>query len=136
MQGLDIQTMAVMAPTTLMHLHCVVVELKEKVSEKEVLEVWSSAPRVRIISGKEGIKNTGQVMELAKDLGRLRGDLMDIAVWKEGVRVVDSTLYYYQAIHQESDVVPENVDCIRSMMKMEKDNMASIERTDRAIGLR
>jgi len=50
--------------------------------------------------------------------------------------MVDSTLYYYQAIHQESDVVPENVDCIRSMMKLEKDNLASIERTDRAIGLR
>jgi glyceraldehyde-3-phosphate dehydrogenase (NAD(P)) len=45
-------------------------------------------------------------------------------------------LYYYQAVHQESDVVPENVDCIRAMMKLEKDNLASIERTDRAIGLR
>ena len=136
MKGLDIQTMAVVTPTTLMHLHCVAVELKGKVSEKEVLDVWSSSPRVRLVSGKEGVKNTGQVMELAKDLGRVRGDMMDIAVWKDGVRVVDNTLYYYQAIHQESDVVPENVDCIRAMMKLEKDNLASIERTDRAIGLR
>ena len=82
------------------------------------------------------IKNTGQVMELAKDLGRPRGDLMDIAIWKDGIRMVGNTLYYYQAIHQESDVVPENVDCVRAMMKMEKNNLASIERTDRAIGLR
>jgi len=136
MHGLDIQTMAVVTPTTLMHLHCVVVDLKEKTTEKEVLDLWSSSPRVRLISGKEGVKNTGQIMELAKDLGRPRGDMMDIAVWKDGIRLVDNTLYYYQAIHQESDVVPENVDCIRSMMKLEKDNMASIERTDRAIGLR
>ncbi len=136
MHGMDIQTMAVVTPTTLMHLHCVVVDLKRKVSEKDVLELWSSSPRVRLVSGKEGVKNTGQVMELAKDLGRPRGDMMDIVVWNDGVRVVDSTLYYYQAIHQESDVVPENVDCIRSMMKLEKNNLVSMERTDRAIGLR
>lgn len=136
MHGLDIQTMAVVTPTTLMHLHCIVVDLKNKVSEKEVLDVWSGSPRVMLVSGKDGVKNTGQIMELAKDLGRARGDMMDIAVWKDGVKMVDSTLYYYQAVHQESDVVPENVDCIRSMMKLEKDNLASIERTDRAIGLR
>ncbi len=135
MHGLDIQTMAVVTPTTLMHLHCVAVELKRKVTEKEVLDVWSSSPRVRLVSGKEGVRNTGQVMELAKDLGRARGDLMDIAVWKDGVKVVENTLYYYQAIHQESDVVPENVDCIRAMMKLEKDNMASIMKTNAAIGL-
>ena len=68
------------------------VELKNKVSEKDVLDVWSSSPRVRLISGKEGVKNTGQIMELAKDLGRVRGDMMDIAVWKDGVKVVDNTL--------------------------------------------
>ncbi|TFG55954.1 MAG: type II glyceraldehyde-3-phosphate dehydrogenase [Methanomassiliicoccus sp.] len=136
MHGLDIQTMAVMTPTTLMHLHCIVVDLKEKAGEKEVLDLWDSSPRVRLVSGKDGVKNTGQIMELAKDLGRPRGDMMDIAVWKDGVKMVDSTLYYYQAVHQESDVVPENIDCIRAMMKLEQDNLASIERTDRAIGLR
>jgi glyceraldehyde-3-phosphate dehydrogenase (NAD(P)) len=136
MHGLDIQTMAVVTPTTLMHLHCIVVDLKRDVSEKEVLEVWSRSPRLQLVSGREGIKNTGQIMELAKDLGRARGDMMDIAVWKDGIRTVGSTLYYYQAVHQESDVVPENVDCIRAMMKLEKDNLASIERTDKAIGLR
>jgi len=136
MHGLDIQTMAVMTPTTLMHLHCIVVDLKEKAGESEVLDLWDSSPRVRLVSGKDGVKNTGQIMELAKDLGRPRGDMMDIAVWKDGVKMVDSTLYYYQAVHQESDVVPENVDCIRAVMKLEQDNLASIERTDRAIGLR
>ncbi len=136
MHGLDIQTMAVVTPTTLMHLHCIVVDLKKEVSEKEVLEVWSRSPRLQLVSGKDGIKNTGQIMELAKDLHRARGDMMDIAIWKDGIKTIGSTLYYYQAVHQESDVVPENVDCIRSMMKLEKDNLASMERTDKAIGLR
>jgi glyceraldehyde-3-phosphate dehydrogenase (NAD(P)) len=90
---------------------------------------------VKLVSGKEGIKSTGQVMELAKDLGRPRGDLNEIAVWKDGVKMVDNTLYYYQAVHQESDVVPENVDCIRAMMKLENDPMHSIHKTDKAIGI-
>jgi len=136
MHGLDIQTMAVVTPTTLMHLHCIVVDLKKEVSEKEVLDVWSESPRMQLVSGKDGIKNTGQIMELAKDLHRVRGDMMEIAIWKDGVKTIGSTLYYYQAVHQESDVVPENVDCIRAMMKLERDNLASIERTDKAIGLR
>ncbi len=136
MHGLDIQTMAVVTPTTLMHLHCIVVDLKREVTEKDVLEAWSSSPRLQLISGKEGIKNTGQIMELAKDLHRVRGDMMDIAVWKDGIKTIGSTLYYYQAVHQESDVVPENVDCVRAMMKLEKDNLASIRKTDAAIGLK
>lgn len=135
MHGLEIQTMAVVTPTTLMHLHCIVVDLKKEVTEKEVLEVWSRSPRLQLVSGKDGIKNTGQIMELAKDLHRVRGDLMDIAVWKDGIKTVGSTLYYYQAVHQESDVVPENVDCIRAMMKLEKDNLASIAKTNKSIGL-
>jgi glyceraldehyde-3-phosphate dehydrogenase (NAD(P)) len=44
-------------------------------------------------------------------------------------------LYYYQAIHQESDVVPENIDAIRAMMELEEDNMKSIEKTNKALGI-
>ncbi|MBU4223296.1 MAG: glyceraldehyde-3-phosphate dehydrogenase, partial [Euryarchaeota archaeon] len=43
--------------------------------------------------------------------------------------------YFFQAIHQESDVVPENVDAIRALLKMEKDGMRSIKKTNKAIGM-
>jgi len=42
-------------------------------------------------------------------------------------------LYYFQAIHQESDVIPENVDAIRALMGIEEDWMASVNKTDAAI---
>lgn len=74
-------------------------------------------------------------MEFAKDLGRSRGDFMEIAVWQDGVKVRDNTLYYYQAVHQESDVVPENIDCIRAMMKLEADGMKSIQKTNSTLGI-
>jgi len=49
--------------------------------------------------------------------------------------VVGDHLYYYQAIHQEADVVPENIDCIRAMFKLTLDNMESIRKTNAALGI-
>jgi glyceraldehyde-3-phosphate dehydrogenase (NAD(P)) len=74
-------------------------------------------------------------MEYAKDIGRPRGDLFEIAVWKESLNIVDNELYYMQAIHQESDVVPENVDAIRAMLEMETDPEKSIARTNKNMGI-
>jgi glyceraldehyde-3-phosphate dehydrogenase (NAD(P)) len=135
MPWLNIQTMAVVTPTTLMHVHCIAVDLKRESNSEEVLGILKASPRVRLVSGKDGIKATGQVMELARDMGCPRGDMMDIIVWKDGLKVAGNQLFYYQAVHQESDVVPENVDCIRAMCKLEQDPLKSIAKTDKAIGL-
>ncbi|MBU4072006.1 MAG: type II glyceraldehyde-3-phosphate dehydrogenase [Candidatus Thermoplasmatota archaeon] len=145
MKGLKIQTMAVKVPTTLMHLHTVVVTLKKEVSSQEVLDIWAATPRVLFFSTANGIKSTAQVMEWAKDTGRKRGDLFEIAVWKDGVHAVNDRdenvkdfgrmLYYSQAIHQESDVIPENIDCIRAMCELETDKLKSIKKTDDAMGM-
>ena len=61
--------------------------------------------------------------------------MYEIVVWEDGIKVVGNTLYYYQAVHQESDVIPENIDCIRSMCKMEQDACASIAKTNAALGI-
>jgi len=135
MPWLNIQTMAVKTPTTMMHIHCIVADLKRKGSDVDILSVWDSVPRIKFVSGRHGIKSSAQIMELARDLGRSRGDFMEIIVWEDGVRVEGKTLYYYQAVHQESDVIPEIVDCIRSMMKLEEDAIRSIRKTDRSLGI-
>ncbi|MFH0815213.1 MAG: type II glyceraldehyde-3-phosphate dehydrogenase [Methanobacteriota archaeon] len=135
MPGLNIQSMAVKVPTTIMHLHQLAVKLKKPATTADVLKVWESAPRVMFVSTKDGVKSTAQVMELARDMGRDRSDLYEIAVWKDGVNVVGDMLYYTQAIHQESDVVPENVDCIRALCGLETDGRKSVEKTNRAMGI-
>ena len=70
---------------------------------------------------------------MARDIGRKWGDLHEIFVWEDGVKLVGDRLYYFQAIHQESDVIPENVDCIRALMGVEEDWTKSVEKTDSAI---
>ena len=136
LKNLNIHTIAVKVPTTIMHLHAVSVKLKRTATAKDVLGVWSKAPRIKFVRGADGVNSTAQIMEIARDMSRNRSDLYEIAVWEDGVHVVnDRQLYYFQAVHQESDVVPENIDAIRAMMKLEKDGMRSIEKTDRSLGI-
>jgi len=136
MDGLNIFSLAVAVPTTLMHLHCNTVELEDRsATTGDIIELWDNSPRVKLVEGAKGITSTAEIMELARDLGRERCDFNEIIVWRDGVKVENGVLYYYQAIHQESDVIPENIDAIRSMCQLEKDNMASIRKTNRALGL-
>jgi len=135
MYGLNIITMAILVPTTLMHQHNLMVELESDINIDEVIETFENTPRVVLVEASSGLGSTAEIMEYAKDLGRPRGDLFEIAVWKESLNIVDNELYYMQAIHQESDVVPENVDAIRAMLEMETDPEKSIARTNKNMGI-
>lgn len=131
---LDITSMAIKSSTTLMHIQAVVVKLSKEVTTEDVLDLFRKAPRVRLVSSKDGIKSTAQIMELARELGRSRSDMYEICIWSDGVKVVGDTLYYYQAVHQEADVIPENIDCIRSMCKM-MEREESVAKTNKALGI-
>ena len=141
--NLNIQTMAVKVPTTIMHVHCVIAELDSEPEVSKVLEMWEATPRVNLIEGflnHDGSKvrnlpGTAEIMELARDSLYTRGDLNQIAVWKDGVHSFGKKLYYYQAIHQESDVVPENIDAIRAMCNLESDSLKSVKKTNQALGI-
>jgi glyceraldehyde-3-phosphate dehydrogenase (NAD(P)) len=100
-----------------------------------VLDAFEKAHRVMPIDAGLKLGSTAEIMEFAKDLGRSRGDMYEIPVWKESVNVVDGELFYMQAVHQESDVVPENVDCIRAMLELEEDGEKSILKTNKAMGI-
>jgi glyceraldehyde-3-phosphate dehydrogenase (NAD(P)) len=142
-EGINIQTMAVKVPTTIMHVHCIIAELNNEPDVNEILSMWGSTPRVTLLEGflhKDGSKirnlpGTAEIMELARDALYTRGDLNQIAVWRDGVHAFGKKLYYYQAIHQESDVIPENIDAIRAMFNLESDNMKSIAKTNKALGI-
>ena len=93
--------------------------------------MWKESPRVIVMSGKDDkIPTTAEVMEMARDIGRKWGDLHEIFVWEDGVKLLGNRLYYFQAIHQESDVIPENVDCVRALMGTEADWRTSVAKTD------
>ena len=42
-----------------------------------------------------GITTTAEVMEFSRDIGRKWGDLHEIFVWEDGVKLDGNTLYYF-----------------------------------------
>jgi glyceraldehyde-3-phosphate dehydrogenase (NAD(P)) len=133
MPHISISSTAVKLPTTLMHLHSVNMEFDKQCTAEEVKSIFEAQSRIRFVG--QGINSTAEIIELGRDLGRPRNDMWENCIWDESVVIDDGELNFFQAIHQESDVIPENVDAIRAMMELESDGAKSIEKTNKAMGL-
>ncbi|MCI4342418.1 MAG: type II glyceraldehyde-3-phosphate dehydrogenase, partial [Thermoplasmata archaeon] len=129
---LRISTMAVVVPTTLMHVHVNHVRLvRPPPSAEAVLEAFRQAPRFRVFRPWEQAGGTPQVMEFARDRGGRRPDMMENVLWEDGLGLTGKDLRFFQGIHQESIVVPENVDAVRAMFELAPDGPSSMAMTDR-----
>jgi len=133
---INIVTLAMIVPTTFMHMHSIQADLKTATTRDEVLAVFENHSRIGLIRKATGIKSNAQLREYTQDLGRPRTDLWENGVFEESVSVLDGKEFYcFQAIHQEADVIPENIDCIRALMGTVKDPEESIRMTNEALGL-
>jgi len=131
---LDIDTLGMKVPATLMHMHSLNVTLEEEVDASEVRELFADESRLFLIPERLDIDGSGTLKEYALDAGRPRGDIWENCVWEESVSTVGRDLYLFQGIHQESDVVPENVDAIRAVTGS-ADAAESIETTNETLGI-
>ena len=130
---INIVTLAMIVPVTMMHMHVVQMDLKSEGSRERVLEIIEKHPRMGLVRKSTGITSTAELKEYAMDLGRSRSDLWENGVFEESVSVMGKDLYLFQAIHQEADVVVENIDAIRAMMGTVTDPARSIEITNNAL---
>lgn len=130
----DIDTLGLKVPATLMHLHSVNVTLEESPEADDIRSLLGEESRLFMIPSDAGIDGTGTLKELAKDVGRPRGDIWENCIWGDSIAVEGRDLYCFQAIHQEADVVPENIDAIRAVTGT-ADAEESIQRTNEALGM-
>ncbi|WP_423743213.1 type II glyceraldehyde-3-phosphate dehydrogenase (plasmid) [Haladaptatus sp. SPP-AMP-3] len=131
---LAIDTLGLKVPATLMHMHSINVSLEAESDAEEVRELLERQSRIFVIPEHMDIDGAGKLKEFAMDRGRPRGDFWENCVWGESVSMEGNDLYLFQAIHQESDVVPENVDAIRAVTNA-ADAEESIETTNDALGI-
>ena len=133
--ALDIDTLGMKVPATLMHTHSVNVTLEEPPASVEAVRALLEAEsRLFLIPGDLDIDGAGALGEYAADIGRPRGDLWENCLWDRSLSLEGSDLYLFQAIHQQSDVVPENIDAIRATLGT-TDRAASMEATDESLGV-
>jgi glyceraldehyde-3-phosphate dehydrogenase (NAD(P)) len=131
---LDIDTLGLKVPATLMHMHSVNVTLESEPTAEEVRSLLEDQRRTFVIPEWLGLDGAGAIKELAQDAGRPRADIWENCIWGESISMEGSDLYLFQAIHQESDVVPENIDAIRAVLG-EASQQESMATTDEAMGL-
>jgi glyceraldehyde-3-phosphate dehydrogenase (NAD(P)) len=112
---LAIDTLGVKVPATLMHLHSVNVTLESEPDAEAVRTLLSEEPRLFVVPEVAGIDGTGKLKEFAMDTGRPRGDLWENCIWERSISTEGRDLYLFQSVHQESDVIPENVDAVRAI---------------------
>ena len=131
---LSIDTLGLKVPATMMHMHSINVSLESEPDAEDVRELLESQSRLFVIPEHMDIDGAGKLKEYAMDRGRPRGDFWENCVWGESVSMEGNDCYLFQAIHQESDVVPENVDAIRAVTNT-ADAHESIETTNDALGI-
>ena len=131
---LAITTTAMVVPTTLMHVHVNHVRLARPPTDAgPILAAFQGTRRFHVFAPWEKVEGTPQVMEFARDRGN--PDMMENVLWANGIRLDGPNLYFFQAIHQESIVVPENIDAIRAMFNLAPDAPSSMAITDRTLGI-
>ncbi|MCX6775780.1 MAG: type II glyceraldehyde-3-phosphate dehydrogenase [Candidatus Micrarchaeota archaeon] len=132
---IPIETVAIKVPTTLMHVHVVFVKMKKPATAQDVKNVFANTTRIAMYTAADGFESTAHLIDYARDLGRYRYDIQEIMVWEDSIYVNGNELAYIQAVHNESDVIPENVDAIRAMFNL-CDAKTSIEKTNKSFGIK
>lgn len=136
MHDLDVVTIAAAGPFNLSHVHFAIVEAPRAPDRAAVIEAFHDAPRIVLVRAEEGIEAPNSVIEIARDIGRPRNDLWEVAVWENSVAVEGREIFLTYQVDNEAIVVPENIDAIRAVTAVETDPTASITLTDETLGIR
>jgi glyceraldehyde-3-phosphate dehydrogenase (NAD(P)) len=132
---LDVVTIALVAAHTTSHLHAWSVELTRPATKEEVLAAFRAAPRIAFLKASQGMLALNTTLEMMADLGRPRGDMWEVGLWEDSLSVQGNELFYNYQVYNQAIVVPETIDAIRALTGVEVDALASIAKTDAAMGL-
>jgi glyceraldehyde-3-phosphate dehydrogenase (NAD(P)) len=117
-------------PVTHGHIITVVMTPKKDISVDQAIAIFEKHPRIRVVSIDEGFLGNASLFRYARDLGNPRGDMYEIALWRDSVVKSGRDLMFAINIPQEAVVIPENIDAIRAAMQMQKDRKSGTEATN------
>ncbi len=132
---LDVVTMAVKVPQTLSHLHYWNVRLTRKADKKEIIEAFEVSTRIAFINYGEGLVSNNTIKEKYLDMGRPWGDMYEVALWQDMLKVEGNELYYAYVVDNQAIVIPETIDAIRALTGIESDALRSISKTNQSLGI-
>ena len=122
-------------PVTHGHIITVVLTPKKELSVEEAVAHLEAHPRIRVVSIDEGFLGNASLFRYARDLGNPRGDMYEIAVWKDSVVKSGKDIMFAINIPQEAVVIPESFDAIRSALKLQTTREEGTSKTNEYLGI-
>jgi len=101
-----------------------------------VLEAFATSSRTAFIEYSDGLSANNAVKELMLGLGRPYGDMYEVALWEDMVKVVGDELFYAYLVDNQAIVIPETIDAIRALTEIEPIAQMSIEKTNLSLGIK
>jgi glyceraldehyde-3-phosphate dehydrogenase (NAD(P)) len=132
---LDVITSAVKVPETLSHMHYWNVKLKKHTTKEEVLKAFKTSSRIKLIRYDQGLVSNNTIKEMFLDMGRPWGDMYEVALWEDMLKVVNDELFYAYVVDNQAIVIPETIDAIRALTGIETDASKSITKTNISLGI-
>jgi glyceraldehyde-3-phosphate dehydrogenase (NAD(P)) len=132
---LDVITMAVKVPETLSHLHYWNVQLSRKANKEEIVNAFQSSTRILLINYDEGLSANNAIKEWMLAKSRPYGDMYEVALWKDMLKVVDDELFYAYVVDNQAIVIPETIDAIRALTGIEEKAEISIKKTNDSLNI-
>jgi glyceraldehyde-3-phosphate dehydrogenase (NAD(P)) len=132
----DLITVAVKVPETLSHLHYWNVQLTKQATKEEVLEAFKTSTRIAMIEYSEGLQANNVIKELMLALNRPYGDMYEVALWHDMLKVQGDELFYAYVVDNQAIVIPETIDAIRALTGIEQDAQKSILKTNESLGIK
>lgn len=132
---LNVITSAVKVPETLSHMHYWNVKLKKQATKEEVLNAFKTSSRIKLIQYDQGLVSNNTIKEMFLDMGRPWGDMYEVALWEDMLKVVGDELFYAYVVDNQAIVIPETIDAIRALTGIETDGEKSIAKTNESLGI-
>ncbi|MDE3741096.1 type II glyceraldehyde-3-phosphate dehydrogenase [Maribacter polysaccharolyticus] len=133
---LDVITTAVKVPETLSHMHYWNVKLKKQATKEEVLNAFKTSTRIKLIRYDQGLVSNNTIKEMFMDMGRPWGDMYEVALWEDMLKVVGDELFYAYVVDNQAIVIPETIDAIRALTGIETYAHKSINKTNESFGIK
>ena len=132
---LDVITSAVKVPETLSHMHYWNVKLKKHTTKEDVLKAFKTSSRIKLIRYDQGLVSNNTIKEMFMDMGRPWGDMYEVALWEDMLKVVGDELFYAYVVDNQAIVIPETIDAIRALTGIEMDGTKSILKTNQSLSI-
>ncbi len=134
--SLDVITVAIKVPETLSHLHYWNVQLTRQASKEEVLQAFANSTRIAMIDYSDGLHANNTVKELMLEMGRPYGDMYEVALWEDMLKVQGDELFYAYIVDNQAIVIPETIDAIRALTGIEPNAEKSIIKTNASLRIK